>query len=456
MKAKSKFISAWCSLILLTLAVALPRQILAQTNYYWQTIASPVGASGGPQGMAVDRAGNIYVAAAADNSILKAAPAGTSWVTSTNWVVTTIAGLAGPGHSGTNDGIGSAARFNGPNSLVLSDPNTLIVADTQNNTIRKVHFTGVNWVVTTIAGKGQTFGSANGTNGVARFSSPTGVAANTLSTPQIVYVADENNSLIRKITSLDGTNWVTTTIAGSLATAGGSADGTNGAAGFNSPYDVAMNNAGELFVADFGNSIIRKLTPSGTNWIVTTIAGSADTAYTSADGTNSDAGFNSPTAVRADSTGNLYVADTFNSTVRKLTPSGTNWIVTTIGGSAGSSGLADGTNDVAEFSYPQGLAADNAGNVYVGDTINNALRLGFIFPPSLQFTLATNQITLFYPTALGTNFNFILQSAANLAGDWTDVTNQWQLDDNGTPYISLTLTNSVPDGFFRLELPDSP
>jgi len=397
MKAKSKFISAWCSLILLTLAVALPRQILAQTNYYWQTIASPVGASGGPQGMAVDRAGNIYVAAAADNSILKAAPAGTSWVTSTNWVVTTIAGLAGPGHSGTNDGIGSAARFNGPNSLVLSDPNTLIVADTQNNTIRKVHFTGVNWVVTTIAGKGQTFGSANGTNGVARFSSPTGVAANTLSTPQIVYVADENNSLIRKITSLDGTNWVTTTIAGSLATAGGSADGTNGAAGFNSPYDVAMNNAGELFVADFGNSIIRKLTPSGTNWIVTTI-----------------------------------------------------------GGSAGSSGLADGTNDVAEFSYPQGLAADNAGNVYVGDTINNALRLGFIFPPSLQFTLATNQITLFYPTALGTNFNFILQSAANLAGDWTDVTNQWQLDDNGTPYISLTLTNSVPDGFFRLELPDSP
>jgi len=455
-KKKLQFISTSCSLIIFTLAALLPQKILAQTNYYWQTIANPVSAGGGPQGVVVDSAGNIYVADTYDNTILKAAPAGTSWIVSTNWVVTTIAGLAGPGHSGTNDGIGSAARFNAPNSLALGDPNTIIVADTQNNTIRKVHFTGVNWVVTTIAGKAQTPGSTGGTNGAARFYSPTGVAANTLSTPQIVYVADENNSLIRKITSSDGTNWVTTTIAGSVATAGGFADGTNGDAGFNSPYDVAMNSAGQLFVTDFGNSIIRKLTPSGTNWIVTTIAGSVATAGGSADGTNGDAGFSGPTAVKVDNAGNVYVADTFNDTIRKLTPSGTNWIVTTIGGSAGSGGLADGTNDVAAFSTPQGVAADNAGNVYVGDTGNNALRLGLIFPPSLQFARVTNQITLFYPTALGTNFYFILQSTTDLADDWADVTNQWQLDNNGTPYIKLTLTNKVPDEFFRLELPQPP
>jgi hypothetical protein len=111
---------------------------------------------------------------------------------------------------------------------------------------------------------------------------------------------------------------------------------------------------------------------------------------------------------------------------------------------------------VALFTAPFGVAVDRAGNVYAGDTGNNALRLGYFFPPSLHLVVAARQTTLTYPTALGTNFNFILQSAANLAGDWTDVTNQWQLDDNGTPYISLTLTNSIPDGFFRLELPESP
>jgi hypothetical protein len=158
-----------------------------------------------------------------------------------------------------------------------------------------------------------------------------------------------------------------------------------------------------------------------------------------------------------DTAGNVYVSDTFNDSIRRLTPSGTNWIVTTIGGSAGSAGLADGTNDVAQFSAPQGVAVDGEGNVYVGDTGNNALRLGFLFPPSLQVALITNQITLFYPAGLGTNFNFILQSTTDLANnDWAVVTNQWQLDDNGTPYISLVRSNDVPDEFFRLELPSSP
>jgi sugar lactone lactonase YvrE len=446
-----KSILSFCGFVLLTLAAALPRTVLAQTNYYWQTIATPVSTSGGPQGVAVDRAGNIYVADTADDTILKATPVGTSWITSTNWVVTTIAGLAG--HSGTNDGFGGAARFNSPNSLALGDPNTLIVADTQNNTIRKVHFTGVNWVVTTIAGKAQTSGSANGTNSVARFFSPTGVAANTLGTPQIVYVADENNALIRKIASIDGTNWTTTTIAGSLATAGTSTDGTNGVAGFNYPYDVTQNGAGNLFVADAANEIIRKLTPSGSDWIVTTIAGQTG-SYGGADGTNLDAQFNFPSAVKADNAGNVYVSDTFNDTIRKLTPDGTNWIVTTIGGSAGSYGLADGTNDVAAFGTPQGVAVDSDGNVYVGDTGNNALRLGFLFPPSLHVAVAAHQTTLSYPTALGTNFSFTLQSTTNLANDWSDVTNEWQLDSNGAPCI--TLTNKAPGNFFRLELPESP
>lgn len=431
------------------LALLVPRQILAQTNYYWQTIANPTCASGGPQGVAVDSAGNIYVAATFDNTILKATPNGT------NWVITTIAGSTGV--IGTNDGIGSAARFNAPNSLALGGPNTLIVADTGNNAIRKISFTNANWAVTTIAGTGNTSGSTagsrDGTNGVAQFASPTGVAANTVSIPEVVYVADAANAVIRKITLSNGTNWITTTIAGQAGSSG-SADGTNFNAQFGYPFDVAMNSTGQLFVADYVNSTIRELSPSGTNWIVTTIAGQAG-SFGSADGTNLDAQFDLPSSVKADGSGTLYVSDTFNHTIRKLTPSGTNWVTTTIGGQVQSPGLTDGTNVVAQFNGPFGVAVDSGGNVYVGDTGNNALRLGFLYPPILQFSMATNQITLFYPAGLGTNLvNLILQSTTNLANNsWDNVTNQWKLATNGTPYINLTLTNKVPNKFFRLELP---
>ena len=454
MKVKLKFISALCGLVLFALAAMTPHKVLAQTNYYWRTIANPVSNTGGaPQGMVVDNAGNLYIADPSDNTILKATPASTNWIVSTNWVVTTIAGLAGV--SGTNDGIGSAARFNAPNSLALGDPDTLIVADSANSTIRKVSYNGTNWVVTTIAGSVATAGTAtDGTNGDAGFNYPSGVAADTLNTPKIVYVSDTYNSIIRKITSTDGSTWVTTTIAGSAATAGTATDGINGNAGFNFPYDVAMNKDGNLFVADYENSIIRELVSSGTNWIVTTIAGSAATAGSGTDGANGGAGFNGPTAVKTDNAGNVFVADTFNDTVRKLTPSGTNWIVTTIGGSAGGGGFSDGTNDMAAFSSPQGVAADNAGNIYVSDTGNNAIRLGLIFPPLLQMTLAANQATLFYPALLGTNVGFNVQSATNLVNNsWTFLTNNWKLATGGMPYVSLTVTNQVPDNFFRLQMP---
>jgi hypothetical protein len=129
---------------------------------------------------------------------------------------------------------------------------------------------------------------------------------------------------------------------------------------------------------------------------------------------------------------------------------------------AGTSGpLANGTNDAAVFNSPLGVVADSVGNVYVADTSDDALRLGLIFPPLLQMTQATNQATLFYPALLGTNMNFILQSATNLSNNsWVTATNigssspaQWKLATGGMPYINLTLTNKVPDRFFRLHLP---
>jgi hypothetical protein len=310
-----------------------------------------------PCGVAVDTAGNVYVADTGNNTIRKVTPAE---------VVTTLAGLAG-NSAGSTDGTGSAARFYSAGVAVDTDGN-VYVADSANNTIRKVTPVGANWVVMTLVGQAGVAGSANGTNSAARFNWP---AFMTVDNAGNLYVADEHNDTIRKVTPV-GTNWVVTTLAG-LAGNPGSANGTNGAARFNWPASVALDGAGNLYVADFNNNTIRKVTPVGTNWVVTTLAGLAGN-HGSADGTNSAARFYYPNAAVVDTNGNVYVADSGNNTIRKVTPIGTNWVVTTLAGLAGSAGSADGTNSAARFSWPTCLAVDMAGNLYVSDELNDTMR----------------------------------------------------------------------------------
>ena len=150
-------------------------------------------------------------------------------------------------------------------------------------------------------------------------------------------VADSVNSTIRQMTPV-GTNWVVTTLAG-LATGGpGSADGMTSAARFSSPIGVSVDSAGNLYVADYNNDTIRQVTPAG---MATTLAGLAGVSGTN-NGTGSAARFNNPADVAVDSTGNLYVADWASHTIRQMTPVGTNWVVTTIAGTPGVSGFVSG------------------------------------------------------------------------------------------------------------------
>jgi hypothetical protein len=148
-----------------------------------------------------------------------------------------------------------------------------------------------------------------------------------------------------------------------------------------------MDTNGSVYVAEVGSHTIRQITPLGMNWVVRTLAGLAGVAG-SADGTNSAARFNWPSGVALDSAGNLYVADQVNQMIRKVRPVGTNWVVTTLAGLAGNDGSTDGTGSVARFHDPVGVAVDSTGNLYVAEWGNSTVRKGFpadsVPPPILQ------------------------------------------------------------------------
>jgi uncharacterized repeat protein (TIGR01451 family) len=282
-------------------------------------------------------------------------------VTSPGWVVSTLAGT----DRGFVDGPGTVARFSTPRSVNLDAAGNLYVADHTNSCIRKISPSGI---VSTLAGSGSA-GFADGTGATAQFSGPDGVAVDAGGN---VFVADAGNNCIRKITPAG----VVSTYAGNNRIQG-YLDGASGVAEFSGPYGVAVDVSGNVFVADLGNTVIRKITPGGT---VSTLAGSGTQG--SADGTGTAAQFHNPNGVATDAAGNVYVTDRGNFLVRKITPAG---VVTTLAGS-GSAGFADGTGVAANFEGPTGPCVDAAGNVYIADIGNNRIRK--ITPAGLVSTIA--------------------------------------------------------------------
>jgi sugar lactone lactonase YvrE len=297
----------------------------------------------GPRGVAVDGAGTVYVADTGNQRIRQVTAAG---------VVTT---LAGSFRQGGFDGPAATARFNNPEGIAVDAAGVVYVADTTSDTIRKI----ASGTVTTLAGFVGSFGSADGQEQAARFAYPFGVAFDSNRT---LYVADRQNHTIRKITQAG----VVTTFAG-LADTPGSIDGTGSAARVSSPSGVAVDNGGTVYVFDTGNFTIRQITPDG---VVTTLAGLAGSPG-NADGTGSAARFSSQGGIAVDSTGLVYVADALNQTIRRIGPGG---VVTTIAGSPGLIGNADGAGSAARFTNPRGLAVDGSGIVYIADTSNHTIR----------------------------------------------------------------------------------
>jgi sugar lactone lactonase YvrE len=298
-----------------------------------------------PAGIGIDGAGNLYVADQTDDTIRKVTPSG---------VVTTIAGAVSS--VGFTDGAGTVARFHSPYGVCADASGNVYVADTGNYTIRMITPSGT---VSTIAGTAKVSGSANGTGAAARFDAPVDVAVDGSGN---VYVADENgDACIRMITP----GGVVTTLAGHAGLTG-FADGTGTNAEFDGPFGVCVDAGGNVYVGDSVNNEIRKIAPGG---VVTTLAGTSGGGYV--DGTGSAARLNWTTGVAVDGSGNVYVADSDNDEIRKITPGG---VVTTLAGSPGNAGSADGTGSSAQFNYPFGLTVDGSGNVFVTDTANDTIR----------------------------------------------------------------------------------
>jgi TonB-dependent receptor len=378
--------------------VGVPFTYLITASNMWPAYKPGYGVTNIPQGLNVTRAngeitGTPYVAGEYDVALVATniTGAGAKVARFTINGASSLGTLAGEsGLPGATDGTATEARFNAPQGGIADKDGNLYVADTDNGSIRKIASDGT--VSTLATGLGQPSAAvidAAGTalyvadaasNTIKKVDTASGAVttlaltgAPALNTPHglvidaagNLYVADTGNNLIRKIDTATGTM---TTVAGTGVT--GSADGMGATATFDMPMGIALSADGaRLFVADTGNSIIRDIVLATGG--VTTLAGTPG-ASGSANGVGSEARFNTPEGLAVDASGVLYVADTGNHIIRSIDVE--TRIVITFAGKAGTAGAMDGNASNSLLNSPGGLTVDSSGEIYVFDTGNHTVR----------------------------------------------------------------------------------
>ena len=307
-----------------------------------------------PAGVAVDGAGNLYIADSGNHRIRRVDGART---------ITTVAGTGTRGNSG-DGGPAIEAQLSSPKGVAVDGAGNLYIADTFNHQVRRVDPEGIITTVTSFP--------------TVYF--PRGVAVDGEGN---LYIADSGNHRIRRV---DGARTITT-VAGT-GTRGNSGDGGPAIeAQLSSPRGVAVDGEGNLYIADTANNRIRRVDGSG---IITTVAGSGNGRYSAGTGPAVEATLHRPNGVAVDSAGSFYIVDRLNNAIRRVDGSG---IITTIAGSGRSGFSGDGGPAVeAELHWPRGVAVDNSGNVYVADTENHLIRV-LTRPPEAPARLTARAVS---------------------------------------------------------------
>lgn len=356
-----------------------------------------------PAAIACDPAGNIYIADSRNNIIRRISP---------NGAVTSIT-TSGP-------------PFESPNGLTISQQG-LIVSDTGHHVIRRINSDGS---TTTIAGVFAQSGSEDGAASAARFDTPLGLA---VSTNGIIYVADCANHTIRAISP----NGIVTTIAG-IANSWGAKDGPAAIARFNGPIGLALDSEGNLFVSDSNNHTIRKITTAVE--VITWAGLPLQNGYI--DGDRHTAKFYQPAELAFDSHGDLYIADSMNHAIRKISRDGK---VTTVAGFNHKPGSTDGENQTARFYNPYGLAFLPSGELLVADAYNQTIRNAT--PPAELRLSMSRGLTLQWNAIIGKSYQ--LQTATPAVDAWLNIGNPITASDHTAAALLSPQTSSA---LFRIQI----
>jgi len=382
-----------------------------------------------PVGVASDAAGNLYISDQSNSRIRKV---------DTNGIITTVAGSIISGYAG-DGGTATNAYLKNPGGVAVDAFGNLYIADQYNNRIRKVDTNGI---ITTVAGNRDSGYSGDG--GAATNTSlyyPVGVVLDTFGN---LYIADQYNNRIRKVDA----NGIITTVAGSSTPPYSGDGGAATNAYLDNPVGVAVDSAGDLYIADQGNNRVRKV---DTNGIITTVAGNGGFSYSGDGGAATSASLSSPAGVALDSLGNLYVADAGNNRIRKIDLDG--FIVTLAGkSSAGFSGDFGAPTNAA-LHFPEGLCFDPTGNLYIADASNRRVRKVALAGGSATFTLNQSSINNAgnYTVTLSNPYGSITSSVATLTIISPPVITEQPANQvvgvGGSPSFSVTVAGSGPFGY---------
>jgi uncharacterized protein (TIGR03437 family) len=403
-------------------------------------ISTPAGATGvlsGPLGVAVDSSGNLYIADQFNNVVRELSGS----------TLTTVAGNGTGGYSG-DGGAPTSAELDSPSGVALDSSGNLYIADSGNAVVRKVS----GGKISTVAGNNASGHGFSGDGGLAINAQLTNPSSLAVDSSGNIYIADPMNDVVRVVCQNQTPApcaAISSFVAGDITTfAGneGSGAGYSGDGGpstgalLNNPVGVALDSHGNLYIADTSNELIRKVTPAG---IISTVAGNGYTGYAGDGGLATQASLNDPWNVSIDAVGNVFIADRFNSVIRVIEPNGN---ITTVAGIAGAEGYTGdgGPATSATLDWPTGVAVSGT-NVYIADNVNNVIRLltAIPAPPHVnpKGVISASQYGAFSTVAPG---GWIEIYGVNLAGN----TRQWQESDfNGSAApTSLDLTSVTIGG----------